>query len=1222
MDPARYQRLRELVHAVADTPLPQREARLRAMAAGDASLVRDALALLSDPGVATEHFVARATPVGDAPGLALAAGTVVGRYRVGAELGRGGMGVVYDAVDAGSGAEVALKVLQPGLLALASVRERFLREARLGLSIAHENVVRVLDLGEADVAGRALHYLVMERVRGRTLRRLLVEMGTVPEALVREIGRQAAAGLAALHEAGVVHRDVKPENVLLTDDRRVRITDLGVAKVGGVEVALTVEGQFVGSLQYAAPEQAAGGEVGPAADLYALGVVLHELATGAPPFPGDDAVALLRAHADVVPARANARNPAVSDFLAEVVATLLEKRPADRFASAAELARVLAGGEVAPWWTERRRTLRPRRAPLVAPATPLVGRDRERDALLAAWREAVDGRGRVVYVEGEAGIGKSRLVEEVVRAATERGALVLRTAFTPSGGAPSLRDALSSAISETSPEAELARRLEVPPLVAAAYAAHLRRRPVPAGSEPLSAAAAGLLAGRLLRSLTDDGPVLWVVEDLHHATADALRRVPVLARAAEAHRLLFVVTARPGADPATVVSLSLLPASDRLDLARLDDAAVRALVAAWVGDAVVGARLADVVAPRADGVALFVVEMLRDLERRGLLSRGPSGAALGAGALSSVGPPRALRDLLRTRLAAVAPADRAVLDLGAVEGVEFDPDLLARARGVPRLEVLEALGRLERTHELLRSGPRRFRFDHQLLRDMVYEDLSPALRAELHARLADALEAGAPDPLPGELAVRVVAHRLTGPAPETASKWLWPAVKYLNGAARKAEAYAMLRRALDVPGMLAGVARVDALISTTRLGNHLGRGRELPALWDEAEAILGPDGDAVRRASIALGRGYHALDAADFATAERSAEAARDLYTALGDVHASVDATGVLGKVRWCQGRHEEARALHERAVATAKAAGLTVAAARADADLAVALHEMGHFADAEARYRASLDVLRAHGDPVNEAITMICLANVLLDQGRRAEAAPLYDEAVALTRRVAAVHIEAVALTNMGDLRSRLGDLEGARLAFRGCLELTRDTGERRVEGYALHGLGMLATWVGDFGAARRHLDEALALRRGIGHKPGEADTRLALAVLEAERGDPGAAVAELEAALPVAREVGDPSLLALALLYRATLPGGDVAAARAALAALGDRLKVDGRLEGHHCLWRAAGDPADLEASRRLLDAVVAAAPPAARVAMRERVPLHRAVADGRRGLAGTVR
>jgi len=350
VDSARYQRLRDLVHAVADTPAHERRARLVAVTGGDAALAGEALALLDDPGVPTARLVAHAaTPPGDGSGASLAPGTPLARYRLGAELGRGGMGVVYEAVDAATGAEVAGKVLLPQLRAVPSVRERFLREARLGLAVAHENVVRALDVGAVAVDGREVHYLVMERVRGRTRRRLLLELGTVPEALVREIGRQAAAGLASLHEAGVVHRDVKPDNLLLTDDRRVRLTDLGIAKVGGADPALTVEGQFVGSLPYAAPEQAAGGDVGPPADLYALGVVLFELAMGRPPFLGDDVVALLRAHADVVPPRANERNPGVSDFLAEVVATRLEKRPADRFPSAAALARTLAAGELAPW---------------------------------------------------------------------------------------------------------------------------------------------------------------------------------------------------------------------------------------------------------------------------------------------------------------------------------------------------------------------------------------------------------------------------------------------------------------------------------------------------------------------------------------------------------------------------------------------------------------------------------------------------------------------------------------------------------------------------------------------------------------------------------------------------------------------------------------------------------------------------------------------------------
>ena len=203
----------------------------------------------------------------------------LGPYRVLRSLGSGAMGTVYLA-EGEEGERVALKVVHPHLLERRGFFRRFEREAEAGKRVDHPNVVRTHRTELQVVGGTPYCFLVMEYVEGRTLRALLEDLGTVPEALVREIARQAAEGLQAIHEAGVVHRDVKPENVLITDDHRVRIMDLGVARIQDASVGLTKEGQFAGSLLYAAPEQLKKGTVGPAADLYALGVVLHELATG------------------------------------------------------------------------------------------------------------------------------------------------------------------------------------------------------------------------------------------------------------------------------------------------------------------------------------------------------------------------------------------------------------------------------------------------------------------------------------------------------------------------------------------------------------------------------------------------------------------------------------------------------------------------------------------------------------------------------------------------------------------------------------------------------------------------------------------------------------------------------------------------------------------------------------------------------------------------------
>jgi serine/threonine protein kinase len=338
-DPARWRRVRDLLHAAADLPPEARRGWLTAACGADEATVEEVLALLEGDRVATGEVVPEGLP-GAPAAAAVVPGVRLGAYVLRDEIGRGGMGVVHEAVDERTGRVVAVKVVRPHLLSLPSVRERFLREAHVGLAIRHENVVATLDAGETEVAGRAVAWLAMERVEGRPLRDLLAEEGALPEPLVREVGRQAARGLAAVHEAGAVHRDVKPENLVLLPGPRLLLMDLGVARVGSASAALTTAGQFVGSVRYASPEQRAGLEVGPAADLWSLGAVLAELVTGAPPGPDGTTPSL--------GGRATA-------FLAAVVRSLLASRPEDRFASARHLALVLAEGEAGAWWALRRR---------------------------------------------------------------------------------------------------------------------------------------------------------------------------------------------------------------------------------------------------------------------------------------------------------------------------------------------------------------------------------------------------------------------------------------------------------------------------------------------------------------------------------------------------------------------------------------------------------------------------------------------------------------------------------------------------------------------------------------------------------------------------------------------------------------------------------------------------------------------------------------------------
>ncbi|HJL14399.1 MAG TPA: protein kinase [Sandaracinaceae bacterium LLY-WYZ-13_1] len=261
--------------------------------------------------------------------------TFAGRYVVEAVIGRGGMGAVYRVRDVELDEAVALK-----LLTLSSERaiDRFLREVRLARRVTHPNVARTHDLGKHE----GVHFLTMELVRGKPLDDRLAERGRLEIDRVKRIGAQVAAGLEAAHAAGVIHRDLKPANILLAEDGRVVLTDFGIARAASTDTKTHETGALVGTPHYMAPEQVSGRPTDARSDLYALGLILYELATGTLPFDGDNpiAIAVQRLHEAPEDPRHRAEVP---DDLAELVLRCLARAPDARPSSAAEVRRALAG---------------------------------------------------------------------------------------------------------------------------------------------------------------------------------------------------------------------------------------------------------------------------------------------------------------------------------------------------------------------------------------------------------------------------------------------------------------------------------------------------------------------------------------------------------------------------------------------------------------------------------------------------------------------------------------------------------------------------------------------------------------------------------------------------------------------------------------------------------------------------------------------------------------
>ena len=255
-----------------------------------------------------------------------------GRYRVTRLLGRGGMSAVWLARDDVLDRDVAVKMLHTRRLESAEAVERFEREARTLASLAHPSIVTVIDRG--DDHGRP--FIVFEYVRGRDLRERIADEGRLPLLDVLAIGEQIADALAYAHARGVIHRDVKPHNILLTPDGQPKLTDFGIARVLE-QPGLTLEGRVLGTGDYLAPEQAAGDQLDARADIYALGILLYHALCGDVPFHAESYVETARLHAQAPIPRVRDLRPDAPERLDAIVARALAKRPDDRYADAGEL---------------------------------------------------------------------------------------------------------------------------------------------------------------------------------------------------------------------------------------------------------------------------------------------------------------------------------------------------------------------------------------------------------------------------------------------------------------------------------------------------------------------------------------------------------------------------------------------------------------------------------------------------------------------------------------------------------------------------------------------------------------------------------------------------------------------------------------------------------------------------------------------------------------------
>jgi len=799
------------------------------------------------------------------------------RYQVKSVLGEGGKKRVYRAYDTLLDREVALALIKTEGLDEDSVA-RITREAQaMGRLGAHPNIVTVFDLGQ----DQDQPYIVTELMGGGDVEALMAKTvdHRLPLEQVLDIAESVCQGLEFAHGKGVIHRDLKPGNIWITEDGLVKIGDFGLALVED-RTRLTRHGMMLGTVLYMAPEQATGGTVTFQSDLYSLGAMLYEMVTGRPPFIGDDAVSIIGQHLNTPPVSPSWHSPDLPAGLEALILRLLEKDPQSRPASISEVKQAL---EAIASGTE---PLIPEAETPNHKASPIyrrvfVGREKELKSLQTAFDRAVSGEGSVMMVVGEPGIGKTALCEHTATYVSMRGGLAL-VGHCYEKGSLSLPylpfiEALRSYVL-TREDDELRHELGSGATYVGRIISEVRERfaiELPPPGDPEED------RYRLFQSVTEFlknaatvKPIMLVLEDLHDADKGTLDLLNHLARSLSGSRLLLVGNYRDvevdRTHPLSAALAELMRASlvDRVLLRGLNADELQRMLSQVVGSEVPWS-LSEAIYRQTEGNPLFVQEVIRYLVEEGLIAREDGKWQRVSETSLAMSIPEGLRDVIGKRLSKLSPECNRLLSAASVIGREFELSALQEIAGISEDELYAALEEAQGA-ALIEERPQtgrtiRYRFTHAFFRQTLYEEMIAPRRIRLHQSTARALEKLHASRL-AEHSAELAEHFSHSSDPEDLAK----AVRYGELAAERAssvfdfgEAVRLLDKAVQVQEILDSEDKIRLCDLLLTLGDTLiMAGNPRRALDHEFEGAfqLAESANNNRRAARACGLAMIALE--------------------------------------------------------------------------------------------------------------------------------------------------------------------------------------------------------------------------------------------------------------------------------------------------------------------------------------------------------------------------
>jgi tetratricopeptide (TPR) repeat protein/tRNA A-37 threonylcarbamoyl transferase component Bud32 len=1073
-------------------------------------------------------------------------------------LGTGGMGEVYKAHDTVLERDVAIKMMHRHLLEHETHDARFMSEAKIIAKLAHPNIVTIHEIGKT----KRGPYIVMEYVEGESIKTSLLKNGPMEKEQAIQLVMQILHGLQYAHHLGILHRDIKSENVLVTSNDHVKILDFGIAKIIS-NPGLTAAGDLLGTVEYMAPEQLLGKPIDNLIDLYATAVLLYQMLTNHLPFESDTPAAILYKKLNEEPLPVSYYNQGFPPDLDNVILKALHYDKNQRWESASQFSQALDSA------TKRGVTSRYMHEDIVSalaehgaklaiaenedpnnannaarPGTVFIGRQKELRELIYAYNQSAHGNGRTVILMGEAGVGKSTLAAKLSDHARVNNALVLYGACLYQDGMDAYLpyiDALRTFFSNESKVLPEERRLEIKEVIRkkVPFLLEFSERfttnfgPKDVYRDPKQNLIEGVFV--LLSVLAEIQPVVLIIDDLQWADEASLRLFHYISRHVSKHRILLFGISRtdrcdlrqngkPGIFLELVSRIRHDDNLNQLTLNRLERQLCDQLIDTTMMPNLFSDELYETVFNETRGNPLFISETLKQLQKSNTIYW-KNDTWYNTDNEITITVPNRVEDIFIRRLNGLNDQEVEILQAASIQGYKFDVSLITKLTEISRIKLLKNLQRIEKDLQIIVTTKQGYQFEHPMMRDILYNDIPAMLRKEYHLIVAEEMERiYGPDY--GAIIGDVAQHLFRGGSFKKALPLLYDAGKRAFDLSAYSQAILFFEDALVA--IKNSSASVET-ISKSDLYFKLGICYEEGSLWEKSIDTYNKlletcketsDAKSQTDALLRLGRVYGKLG--DWSNAISFYNECLRVGQAHSVKNILSRAYNNLGVIYFQKGDFEQALNYFEKTIGAVDDPNGKLDEAHALTNIGIIANIRAEYDNAMENYEKALSIYQ-HDERCkqDEARIYHNMGMTLSDQRKFTEAIAAFESCLELSEKVEDKQLTALTHLNMGKTYVYTNELTKARELTDKALKLFKRTQDTLNVAEAFHVLGLAHELSHEPEIAEKYYKRSIKLNLELDYKEGLAESYFALAGMYRKKQDPGQAADYYNKSLEIFREL-----------------------------------------------------------------------------------------------------